>query len=60
MFIEASLINSIFGQIRLNNIKLAHMPFTMAVITNAIVSIMVIKVVTEELGCCFIKIILIS
>lgn len=49
LFIKASLVNSIFGKIRLNNIKLAHMPFTMAVIADAIVSIMVIKVATEEL-----------
>ena len=47
LFIEASLVNSIFGKIRLNNIKLAHMPFAMAITADTIVSIMMIKVVTE-------------
>lgn len=60
LLIETTLIDSIFGEVRLDDIQLAQMPPTLALITHTFLIMMMLKVVAHQLGGCFAKIVLLS
>ena len=49
LLVEATLIDSILGEVRLNDVQSAKMPTTMAVVADTISLMMMIEIVPTEL-----------
>ena len=49
LLIEATLIDSIFGKIWLDNVELAEMPTTFTLIAHALLIVVMLEVVGQEL-----------
>ena len=48
LLIEAALVDSVFGEVRLNDVQLAKMTSAMAVIADTVGLMMMIKIVAAE------------
>jgi hypothetical protein len=49
LLIEAALINRVLGQVRLDHVQLAEVPPTFTLIANALLAVVVLEVMTQQL-----------
>lgn len=57
LLVEATLIDSILGEVRLNDVKSAKMPTTIAVVADTISLMMMIEIVPTELTSSLIEVV---
>ena len=49
LLIEAALINRVLGKVRLDDVQLAEVPPTFTLIANALLTVVVLEVMTQQL-----------
>lgn len=55
LLIEAALVNGIFGEIRLDDVEFAKMTSAVTIITDTVSLVVMFKVMSSQLTCCFIE-----
>lgn len=60
LLVETALVNGVFGEVGLDHVELAQMPAALALIAHALLIVMVLEVVAQQLGGSLAKAVLLS